>query len=98
MGQAAILLIRGKNTNATTYNRVPIGFVADAQSPAYTDWVQGRNDPYMLEPITATNLGTKNLGLPGDVIVTPGSACWTNPWTGPGPTRTISWSPTVWQT
>ena len=66
---SSIVLIRGKNTNAATYNRVPIGFVADAQSPAYTDWVQGRNDPYMLEPITATNLGTKNLGLPGDVII-----------------------------
>jgi hypothetical protein len=66
---SSIVFIRGKSANATTYNRVPIGFVADAQSPAYTDWVRGRNDPYMLEPTAATNLGTMNLGLPGDVII-----------------------------
>jgi autotransporter-associated beta strand protein len=66
---SSMMFVRGKNTNASTYNAIPVGFIADPQNNAYTDWVQGRNDPYMLEPTTATNLGSKNNSLPGDVII-----------------------------
>jgi autotransporter-associated beta strand protein len=66
---SSMMFIRGKNTNASTYNAIPIGFVPDPQNNTYTDWVQGRNDPYLLEPATATNLGTKNNSLPGDVVI-----------------------------
>ena len=66
---SSMMFIRGKNTNASTYNAIPIGFVADPQNNAYTDWVQGRNDPYMLEPTAASNLGSTNNHLPGDVII-----------------------------
>jgi autotransporter-associated beta strand protein len=66
---SSMMFIRGKNTNSSTYNPIPIGFVQDPQSAAYTDWTQGQNDPYLTSFTTATNLGSKNLGLPGDIIV-----------------------------
>jgi len=50
-------------------NPLPIGFVPDPQAPdRYSDWVADRNDPY-LRGWVVNNLGTKNNGLPGDVII-----------------------------
>jgi hypothetical protein len=68
-----IMFIRGQHFDSSSSsnvpNALPIGFTADAQSPnGYSDWVFGRNDPY-LTGWTVTNTGTKNNSLKGDVIV-----------------------------
>jgi hypothetical protein len=68
-----IMFIRGKHFDSTSSsyipNSLPIGFTADAQAPnSYSDWVFGRNDPY-LAGWTVANNGTKNGGQSGDLIV-----------------------------
>jgi hypothetical protein len=48
---------------------LPIGFAADDSAPnTFSEWVADRNDPYM-RGWAVTNLGTKNDGLRGDVII-----------------------------
>ena len=64
----SMMVIRGKEANGAP-NPIPIGFVADPEAPdSYTDWVADRNDPN-LRGWVVTNLGTKNNGQPGDVII-----------------------------
>lgn len=66
-----IMFVRGRTgPNNTDRTPVPIGFVADPEAPnSYTDWVFQRNDPH-LTGWAITNLSsTKNVGLPGDVII-----------------------------
>jgi hypothetical protein len=74
----SIMFFRGKylSGGVTNFNGWPISFAADPQSqnPAnptgigYTWWESDKNDPY-LRGWTITNKGTKNDGLPGDVIL-----------------------------
>ena len=53
----------------TEVTPLPIGFVPDNASPnTFSEWVPDRNDPYMRGWVV-TNLGTKNNGLRGDVII-----------------------------
>src|SRR5206468_4536711 len=35
---SSIMFVRGQNTNTSTYNNIPIGFVQDPSSVQYTDW------------------------------------------------------------
>ena len=66
-----VLLLRGQTRQAdgtAALNPLPNGFVPDAESPATSDWRHQRNDPW-LTGWTWRNLGEKNDGLPGDVIV-----------------------------
>jgi len=63
----SMMFLRGKNSNGTL-NPVPIGFVPDPQDANYTDWVFQRNDPY-LTGWAVTNVGTRNSGQRGDVII-----------------------------
>jgi autotransporter-associated beta strand protein len=64
----SVMFLRGKHTNSSTYNSIPIGFVADGASNAYTDWNYTSNDPYLVG-FSASNDGTLNSSLPGDVIL-----------------------------
>jgi len=69
----SMMFIRGRHRDAVSGedrpNPLPIGFVPDPQAPdACSEWVADRNDPY-LRGWAVNNLGTKNHGLPGDVIV-----------------------------
>jgi hypothetical protein len=70
------MIIRGKHTtgpSTSDYNALPIGLDVDPQAqavgdPGYSDWEYQRNDPYM-SGWSVTNIGTKNNGLKGDVII-----------------------------
>jgi hypothetical protein len=65
----SMMIIRGKNP-AGTPNPIPIGFIADPQSPNnYTDWAYQRNDPYLVGWSVTNKAGVKNGGKPGDVII-----------------------------
>ena len=74
----SIMFFRGKylSNGVTNYNSWPISFADDpsSQNPAnptgigYTWWESDKNDPY-LRGWVITNKGTKNNGLPGDVIL-----------------------------
>ncbi len=68
----SMLFIRGRN-GAGTLTPIPIGFLGDQDTggpnAAYTDWVYQRNDPYLTNTWLVTNLGAKNNGQPGDVII-----------------------------
>jgi hypothetical protein len=68
-----MMIIRGKNTNNTTLNPLPIGFAADGAAGAiYSEWTFGLNDPYLSGPFNdpgTNNQGTLNGGLDGDVII-----------------------------
>jgi hypothetical protein len=65
-----IMFHRGKTgPNATDVTPLPIGFTPDNASPnTFSEWEARRNDPYM-SGWTVTNLGTRNGGLRGDVII-----------------------------
>ncbi len=65
-----IMFLRGKTgPNATDVTPLPSGFVADNNSPnSFSEWELRRNDPYMAGWVV-TNLGTKNNGMKGDVII-----------------------------
>src|SRR5687768_3538901 len=65
-----IMFHRGKTGAGTTdVTPLPIGFAPDDGAPnTFSEWVADRNDPYMRGWVV-TNLGTKNAGLRGDVIV-----------------------------
>ena len=64
----SIMFIRGRDVGGGI-NPIPIGFLADPDAPNnYTDWVFGRNDPYLAGWVV-TNLGNKNGGTNGDVII-----------------------------
>jgi hypothetical protein len=71
-----IMFLRGRYQDGTTqpFNAVPVGFIQDPDSVAYTDWVFQRNDPYMSGfakvnvGTSANGVGAKNNALPGDVI------------------------------
>ena len=73
----SMMFIRGKHTTGpgtSAFNDMPgyTGFQIDPSSQNYTDWEFGRNDPYLSGPFNdpgTTNLGTKNDGLDGDVIL-----------------------------
>ncbi len=74
-GQATtdIMFIRGKHFDSTSGtnvpNALPIGFAPDDIAPnSYSLWTFRVNDQF-LTGWTVTNLGTKNNGLPGDVIL-----------------------------
>jgi hypothetical protein len=72
-GQATtdIMFIRGRTdlTNPAERTPVPIGFLPDNSSPnSFTEWEVNANDPH-LRGWVVSNLGTKNSGLPGDVIL-----------------------------
>jgi hypothetical protein len=65
-----IMFLRGRtgpdNTDVTP---MPIGFVPDNALPnTFSEWEADRNDPYM-RGFAVTNLGTRNGGLRGDVII-----------------------------
>jgi hypothetical protein len=65
-----MMILRGKNSAGTT-NGIPIGFQSDPQAvPAlqYSWWEFQKNDPY-LNGWGVTNIGTKNAGQIGDVII-----------------------------
>jgi Immunoglobulin domain len=68
----SMLFIRGRNGSGNL-TAIPIGFLGDQDSgganAGYTDWVYQRNDPYLTNNWTVSNLGTRNNGQPGDVIV-----------------------------
>jgi hypothetical protein len=65
----SMMIIRGKNPSGTP-NPIPIGFIADPQSPNnYTDWAYQRNDPYLVGWSVTNKAGVKNGGKPGDVII-----------------------------
>jgi hypothetical protein len=67
----SMMFIRGKGANGNL-TPIPDGFRGDPQggwgNADYTDWEYKRNDPY-LTGWSVTNLGTKNNGNAGDVIV-----------------------------
>jgi hypothetical protein len=67
-----VLFIRGRHRTGedggSTLNAVPVGFVPDAADGGYTDWESDRNDPH-LRGWDVKNLGSRNGGLPGDVII-----------------------------
>ena len=63
----SIMYLRGKNSSGGL-NTPPIGFRADPDDSNYTEWVFGRNDPY-LRGWAVTNVGTVNNGQRGDVIL-----------------------------
>jgi hypothetical protein len=70
----SMMIIRGKNTNNTTLNPLPIGFAADTTqaSNIYSEWTFGLNDPYLSGPFNdpgTNNQGTLNGGFDGDVII-----------------------------
>jgi hypothetical protein len=68
----SMMFIRGKNSsgNLTT---IPDGFQGDLDdgggNATYTDWVYQRNDPYLTNNWSVTNMGAKNNGHASDVIV-----------------------------
>jgi hypothetical protein len=65
----SIMFIRGQDSTGAL-NPIPIGFLADPVNPnLYTQWTYQLNDPYLTNNWTVTNLGTKNNGNPGDVII-----------------------------
>ena len=63
----SIMFIRGRNSSGTI-NPVPNSFLTDPEDPTTTEWLVNRNDPY-LRGWAVTNIGTRNNGRPGDVIV-----------------------------
>ncbi|MEX2170340.1 MAG: hypothetical protein WD851_13585 [Pirellulales bacterium] len=65
-----IMFHRGKTgPEPTEVTPLPSGFNADDGAPnTFSEWVPDRNDPYMRGWVV-TNLGTKNSGLRGDVIL-----------------------------
>ena len=64
----SMMVIRGKDASGNV-NPIPIGFQPDPQAPnSYSWWEAGKNDPY-LNGWSVKNIGTKNNGQPGDVIV-----------------------------
>lgn len=64
----SIVFIRGRDANGGL-NPLPINFYAGpGGTNPNTDWVADRNDPY-LRGWVVTNIGTKNNGQPGDVIL-----------------------------
>ncbi|MBA4148074.1 MAG: immunoglobulin domain-containing protein [Verrucomicrobia bacterium] len=64
----SVMFNRGQNS-AGDLNAIPINFYAGPSTAnPYTDWVSGRNDPYLVN-WTVTNTGNRNNGYPGDVIV-----------------------------
>jgi hypothetical protein len=64
----SIMILKGKNA-AGASNGLPIGFQDDYDAPAsYSWWEYQKNDPY-LNGWGVTNLGTKNGGQKGDVII-----------------------------
>jgi hypothetical protein len=65
-----IMFRRGKTGLGTTdVTPLPIGFNPDDGLPnTISEWIPDRNDPYM-RGWTVTNLGAKNGGLSGDVII-----------------------------
>jgi len=80
-GQATldIMFHRGKTGPGTTdVTPLPIGFDPDGAAPnTFSEWVSDRNDPYMRGWVVTncgancgtTNIGTKNGGMRGDVII-----------------------------
>ena len=63
----SIMFIRGRNSSGTL-NPVPNSFIADSEDATTTEWLVNRNDPY-LRGWAVTNIGTRNNGQLGDVIV-----------------------------
>jgi len=65
-----IMFHRGKTgTGTTDVTPMPIGFAPDNGAPnTFSEWVADRNDPYMRGWVV-TNLGSRNAGLRGDVII-----------------------------
>ncbi|MBA3481091.1 MAG: hypothetical protein H0T51_04665 [Pirellulales bacterium] len=65
-----IMFHRGKTgPNTTDVTPLPIGFAPDGGAPnTFSEWVADRNDPHM-RGWAVTNLGTRNGGLRGDVII-----------------------------
>jgi hypothetical protein len=65
-----IMFHRGKTgPNAADVTPLPIGFAPDNALPnTFSEWEARRNDPYM-SGFVVTNLGTRNDGLRGDVII-----------------------------
>lgn len=70
--EVSVFFIRGKNTDASTFNPTPIDIVDDStpagQPSNFSRYIMDQNDPY-LRGWTVVNTGTKNNGLPGDVIM-----------------------------
>jgi len=67
-----MMIVRGKTVTGgtTNLNSIPVGFIADPQAPTgYTDWTFALNDPYLSGFQSITNIGTKNNGQVGDVII-----------------------------
>lgn len=69
----SIMFLRGKYLSgaATNLTALPIGLQVDPQSNfslPYSWWESDKNDPY-LRGWVVTNTGTKNNGLPGEVII-----------------------------
>ena len=66
----SMMILRGKNSAGTT-NGIPIGFQSDPQAVPtlqYSWWEFQKNDPYF-NGWGVTNVGTKNAGQIGDVII-----------------------------
>jgi len=69
-----VMFIKGKHTNSSTFNSIPIGFAQDAESADATVWTPDVNDPYLRGWVVKNQQldgtpGTKNNGLNGDVII-----------------------------
>jgi T5SS/PEP-CTERM-associated repeat protein len=66
-----MMFIRGRHSTGPgtdDLNALPWGFDPDPDNGAYSNWVYQQNDPY-LNGWAVTNLGSKNSGLKGDVII-----------------------------
>ncbi|MGZ4963524.1 MAG: hypothetical protein ACXWC8_13295, partial [Limisphaerales bacterium] len=64
----SMVFVRGRNPDGSLHN-FPIGFYAGTVGgDVNTDWAYQRNDPY-LTGWNVTNIGTKNNGYLGDVIM-----------------------------
>ena len=64
----SVMFIRGRRPDGTL-NPIPINFYAGPYGTnTFTDWVADRNDPW-LRGWVVTNVGTRNNGQPGDVIL-----------------------------
>ena len=68
----SVMFIRGRD-GGDNLTPIPIGFFGDQDAgggnATYTDWIYQRNDPYLTNNWVVTNMGTKNNGQPGDVII-----------------------------
>jgi hypothetical protein len=64
----SILILRGKDASGSL-SPVPIGFLTQNATNAYTYWQKNLNDPFLAAWSVTNSAHIKNNGYPGDVII-----------------------------